>query len=294
MPGMEAEFAATMAKRQAAMNEKNNKVFLEICYFEFSVIVAIFINSLFLAAYDPLEEEGGPNNVMCDSAGKLFTIVFTLEMCVKMIDQGVVFGSVRNARFNNVCKSQSCMVSKSPMICTGMFFITFIMFGSFFMLELFVSAIVAAYTMMNEATDGSAFQSERQRRVVANMVLGKRDDNWTPEYEWQMPLFRIIQLPTFENAIIACIVLNTAVMALYFDGMDVAYSDELDFWNSVFTFIFLLECIFKMAALSPNRFFNGPSAGWNRFDFGLGARVHNRPYVGKSQSCMVSNLYMPG
>ena len=95
MPGMEAEFAATMAKRQATMNEKNNKVFLEICYFEFSVIVAIFINSLFLAAYDPLEEEGGPNNVMCDSAGKCFTIVFTLEMCVKMIDQGVVFGSVR-------------------------------------------------------------------------------------------------------------------------------------------------------------------------------------------------------
>eukprot|EP01048_Picozoa_sp_COSAG05_P017306 COSAG05_NODE_2340_length_3209_cov_18.437727_2_plen_82_part_00 len=45
------ELAATMAKRQAVLNAKNNSVFLEVCYFEMCVILAIFVNSLFLAAY---------------------------------------------------------------------------------------------------------------------------------------------------------------------------------------------------------------------------------------------------
>lgn len=151
----------------------------------------------------------------------------------------------------------------------GIFFITFIMFGSFFMLELFVSAIVAAYTLMNEETDGSAFQSERQKRIIGNMVLNQREDDWTPQYAWQMPLFQILLVPHFENAVIVCIVLNMLVMALYFDGMDARFADELDLWNAFFTFIFLAECIFKMAALSPARYFNGPSKGWNRFDFFL-------------------------
>jgi hypothetical protein len=71
--------------------KKNDKTCCEVCYFEFSVILAIFINSIFLAAYDPLYPDSTHNRT-CDNVGKFFTIVFTIEMLIKMIDQGVVFG----------------------------------------------------------------------------------------------------------------------------------------------------------------------------------------------------------
>ena len=153
----------------------------------------------------------------------------------------------------------------SPMM--GLFFITFIMFGSFFMLELFVSAIVAAYTMMNEESDGTAFQSERQRRLVSKMVVGTRQDDWTPKYEWQEPIYNLISSKYFDNSIILLIVLNTVTMALYAEGMDKVVEDELDFWNSFFTVLFLLEAIIKLVALGIGRYFNGPNSGWNCFDF---------------------------
>ena len=153
----------------------------------------------------------------------------------------------------------------SPMV--GLFFMSFIMFGSFFMLELFVSAIVAAYTMMNEESDGTAFQSERQRRLVSKMVVGTRQDEWTPKYEWQEPIYELISSKKFENSIIMLIVLNTITMALWFKGMDPAVEAELDWWNSAFTVMFLAEALVKMVALSPWRYFNGPNSGWNCFDF---------------------------
>lgn len=153
----------------------------------------------------------------------------------------------------------------SPMM--GLFFMLFIMFGSFFMLELFVSAIVAAYTMMNEESDGTAFQSERQRRIVSKMVIGTRQDEWVPKYEWQQPIYELISSNNFENSIVVLIVLNTITMALFFEGMDEAVEAELDWWNSAFTVLFLLEAIVKMLALSPGRYFTGPNSGWNCFDF---------------------------
>eukprot|EP01048_Picozoa_sp_COSAG05_P017307 COSAG05_NODE_2340_length_3209_cov_18.437727_3_plen_57_part_00 len=39
-----------------------------------------------VSRYDPLDP-GGANNAMCDAAGKFFTVLFTLEMFVKMVDQ---------------------------------------------------------------------------------------------------------------------------------------------------------------------------------------------------------------
>ena len=153
----------------------------------------------------------------------------------------------------------------SPMM--GLFFMLFIMFGSFFMLELFVSAIVAAYTMMNEESDGTAFQSERQRRIVSKMVIGTREDEWSPKYEWQQPIYDLVSSKNFENTIIVLIVLNTVTMALFFKGMDKAVEAELDWWNSAFTVMFLLEALLKLLALSPTRYFHGPNSGWNCFDF---------------------------
>jgi hypothetical protein len=144
------------------------------------------------------------------------------------------------------------------------FFVVFIMFGSFFMLELFVSAIVTSYSILQEASAGSSFQSERQKRVVASMVFRTPEGPFVATYDWQQSIYDFVSRPAFEHVIIACILLNMVVMAIYFEGMSLDFKDELDFYNNVFTIIFFAETVLKMLALWPARYFK---AGWNCFDF---------------------------
>lgn len=153
----------------------------------------------------------------------------------------------------------------------GAFFMVFVLFGSFFMLELFVAAIVAAYQLLNDQENGSAFQSERQRVVIAQMVLGSDDseEDWKPEPKWQRALYEKVTDKHFENAIIMCISLNVLLMALNFDGMSDDVQDISDDLNAIFTAIFLVEAIVKITAMSPARYFAGSGSGWNRFDFML-------------------------
>lgn len=63
----------------------------EVSYFESFSILLIALNSLFLAMYDPLNPGSDWNNG-CDTAGNIFTILFSGEMAVKMIAQGVIKG----------------------------------------------------------------------------------------------------------------------------------------------------------------------------------------------------------
>ena len=60
--------------------------------FEFFVILAIIVNSVFLAMYVPTEEKDSPWNMMLDQAGMMFTLVFTVEMFFKIVAMGFCFG----------------------------------------------------------------------------------------------------------------------------------------------------------------------------------------------------------
>lgn len=151
-----------------------------------------------------------------------------------------------------------------------LFFVAFIMFGSFFLLELFVSAIVSSYSQLQEESSGQAFQSERQKRLVAQMVFRSPEGPYVADYEWQQTLYDWtinpgnIMAQRFEQVVIACIILNMVVMAMYFDNMSSDFSDELDLYNNLFTALFAGETILKMLAVWPSKYFQG---GWNRFDF---------------------------
>ena len=73
-------------------------------FFETLVIFLIFVNSVFLAAYDPMacpasvKEDPtvdclpSERNEICDIAGKVLTVMFSIEMLIKMIAIGVVSG----------------------------------------------------------------------------------------------------------------------------------------------------------------------------------------------------------
>lgn len=96
----------------------------------------------------------------------------------------------------------------------ALFFVIFILLGSFFMLQLFVGAIVTSYALLNEESGGTAFQSERQQAAVAKMVLRDDSEKFRPTYDFQKGLHPITIHPIFENTIVGCIVLNIMLMSL--------------------------------------------------------------------------------
>jgi hypothetical protein len=147
----------------------------------------------------------------------------------------------------------------------ALFFVIFVVVGTFFMLELFVGAIVTSYNMLNEESAGGAFQSERQKKQVEEAVLSKGDEEFVPRYGYQQGLYDIVVESAFVEKIVSgCIVLNILVMALSNYDMSTEYKGTLDGMNDVFTGIFALEATLKLLAELPNRYFKN---GWNQYDF---------------------------
>lgn len=142
------------------------------------------------------------------------------------------------------------------------FYLIFIVFGSFFLLQLFAGAIVNEYNTLNEQSGGCAFQSARQKRMVNKLVLKHKSELTDPDHNWQKRIVYVTKLPGFRNFISLSILLNVLVMALAFNDMSPDYQEAIDLFNNIFTFIFASEAAFKLLGLGTNYF----KKGWNRFD----------------------------
>jgi voltage-dependent calcium channel L type alpha-1D len=68
----------------------------------------------------------------------------------------------------------------------------------------------------------------------------------------------------FEFFIIACIMLNTIVLAINWYSQPIFVDDILDYINYFFAVVFALECILKIIALGPKIYFTDTG---NAFDF---------------------------
>ena len=142
------------------------------------------------------------------------------------------------------------------------FYLIFIVFGSFFLLQLFAGAIVNEYNQLNEQAGGCAFQSARQKRIVNKLVLKHKSDLVEPRTGWQKRIVNVTKDPRFRNFISLSIVLNVVVMAMAFYDMSQDYENALDTLNDIFTFVFAGEAVIKLVGLGTNYF----KKGWNRFD----------------------------
>jgi voltage-dependent calcium channel L type alpha-1D len=68
----------------------------------------------------------------------------------------------------------------------------------------------------------------------------------------------------FDYFILACIILNTILMAINWYGSPNSLENSLEYVNYVFTGIFTLEAIIKLIAFGIRDYFD---KGWNIFDF---------------------------
>ncbi|KAM7387671.1 hypothetical protein PAMA_010015 [Pampus argenteus] len=149
-----------------------------------------------------------------------------------------------------------------------LYFVCFIIFGSFFTLNLFIGVIIDNFNQQKAKLGGTdIFMTEEQKKYYNAMKkLGSKKPQKPvprPENKFQALVFDLVTKQFFDIFIMVLICLNMVTMMVETDEQ----SEEKEFilyWvNIVFIIFFTTECTLKIIALRQHYF----AVGWNIFDF---------------------------
>jgi len=150
----------------------------------------------------------------------------------------------------------------------GLFYVVFVMLGSLFFFNLIVSVLVDRYMRLKETGSDSVFLTDSQEAWVNTLRSSLREK---PQAQLERPwhplrakLFDIGSHRLFDMGIIGCIFLNVIVMMCSHHAPSAAFVDVTEALNLVFSIIFLLEAIIKIAGFGWKQYIRD---WWNRFDF---------------------------
>nr|CCA23261.1 hypothetical protein ALNC14_094040 [Albugo laibachii Nc14] len=132
------------------------------------------------------------------------------------------------------------------------FFIVFMIIGSFFSLNLFVGAVIDNFNRMRETLSDDAFTNDSQRdwlRIQESIKAIRFDNKEVPPKSLlRLACYRIIRHPWVENLFILCVVLNPLILAITHFGESKKIAYILQLANVVFGGVFFLEVILKLLA----------------------------------------------
>ncbi|NWX01438.1 SCN4A protein, partial [Caloenas nicobarica] len=149
-----------------------------------------------------------------------------------------------------------------------LYFVIFIIFGSFFTLNLFIGVIIDNFNQQKKKISGQdIFMTEEQKKYYNAMKkLGSKKPQKPiprPLNKYQGFLFDVVSKQIFDVSIMILICLNMVTMMVETDDQSQEKVNILHKINMLFVAIFTGECIIKMLALRHYYFTNG----WNIFDF---------------------------
>lgn len=164
-------------------------------------------------------------------------------------------------------------VGKQPIRETNiymyLYFVFFIIFGSFFTLNLFIGVIIDNFNEQKKKAGGSLemFMTEDQKKYYNAMkkMGSKKPLKAIPRPRWrpQAIVFEIVTDKKFDMIIMLFIGFNMLTMTLDHYKQTATFSNVLDYLNMIFIVIFTSECLMKIFALRYH-YFKEP---WNLFDF---------------------------
>ncbi|KAK7492680.1 hypothetical protein BaRGS_00016159, partial [Batillaria attramentaria] len=150
------------------------------------------------------------------------------------------------------------------------YFVVFIIVGSFFTLNLFIGVIIDNFNALKKKYDGSyldAFLTTSQRNYYNTLKkLGNKKPQKTikrPKNKFQIFFYNIAMSTKFEMAVVLLIFLNMIVMAVEHYNQTDGVKEALKIMNIIFTTVFGLEATVKLIGLRWH-YFRVP---WNIFDF---------------------------
>ncbi|XP_053300711.1 sodium channel, voltage gated, type VIII, alpha subunit b [Pleuronectes platessa] len=147
------------------------------------------------------------------------------------------------------------------------YFVIFIIFGSFFTLNLFIGVIIDNFNQQKKKFGGQdIFMTEEQKKYYNAMKkLGSKKPQKPiprPQNKIQGMVFDFVTQQVFDISIMMLICLNMVTMMVETDDQ----SDETElvlYWvNFIFIVVFTIEFVLKLFALRHYYFTNG----WNIFD----------------------------
>uniref|UniRef100_A0A674PGM0 Sodium channel protein n=1 Tax=Takifugu rubripes TaxID=31033 RepID=A0A674PGM0_TAKRU len=150
-----------------------------------------------------------------------------------------------------------------------LYFVIFIIFGSFFTLNLFIGVIIDNFNQQKKKISGGQdiFMTEEQKKYYNAMKkLGSKKPQKPiprPTNAFQGCLFDCITKQAFDIVIMILICLNMVTMMVETDDQTKDMDNILYWINVVFIVLFTGECLLKMISLRHYYF----TIGWNVFDF---------------------------
>ncbi|XP_029930098.1 sodium channel protein type 4 subunit alpha-like [Myripristis murdjan] len=149
-----------------------------------------------------------------------------------------------------------------------LYFVIFIIFGSFFTLNLFIGVIIDNFNQQKRKLGGQdIFMTEEQKKYYNAMKkLGSKKPQKPiprPANILQAFFFDLVSKQAFDIMIMMLIIVNMVTMMVETDEQSQRMESILNKINLVFIVIFTTECLIKIVALRCYFF----TVGWNIFDF---------------------------
>ncbi|XP_026530305.1 sodium channel protein type 3 subunit alpha-like isoform X11 [Notechis scutatus] len=149
-----------------------------------------------------------------------------------------------------------------------LYFVIFIIFGSFFTLNLFIGVIIDNFNQQKKKFGGQdIFMTEEQKKYYNAMKkLGSKKPQKPiprPGNKFQGLVFDFVTKQAFDISIMILICLNMVTMMVETDDQSKEMEIILSRINLVFIILFTGECILKLISLRYYYF----TIGWNIFDF---------------------------
>uniref|UniRef100_A0A6A7FX17 Sodium channel protein n=2 Tax=Hirondellea gigas TaxID=1518452 RepID=A0A6A7FX17_9CRUS len=150
-----------------------------------------------------------------------------------------------------------------------LYFVFFIIFGSFFTLNLFIGVIIDNFNEQKKKAGGSLemFMTDDQKKYYNAMKkMGSKKPLKAiprPQFKPQAVVFEIVTSKKFDMIIMLFIGVNMLAMTMDHYKMSSTWQSVLEYLNLIFICIFASECFLKVFALRWH-YFKEP---WNMFDF---------------------------
>ncbi|KAG8510387.1 Sodium channel protein type 3 subunit alpha, partial [Galemys pyrenaicus] len=148
-----------------------------------------------------------------------------------------------------------------------LYFVIFIIFGSFFTLNLFIGVIIDNFNQQKKKISQDIFMTEEQKKYYNAMKkLGSKKPQKPiprPANKFQGMVFDFVTRQVFDISIMILICLNMVTMMVETDDQSKYMTLVLSRINLVFIVLFTGEFVLKLISLRYYYF----TIGWNIFDF---------------------------
>ncbi|XP_052128291.1 voltage-dependent calcium channel type A subunit alpha-1 isoform X22 [Frankliniella occidentalis] len=148
----------------------------------------------------------------------------------------------------------------------SIFYIVYFIVFPFFFVNIFVALIIITFQEQGEAELQDGEIDKNQKSCIDFTIQARPLERYMPKERNSVKykIWRIVVSTPFEYFIMILIVCNTLLLMMKFHDAPALLLDILTLMNSIFTFLFLLECILKLIAFGCKNYFKD---AWNTFDF---------------------------